>query len=93
LVDHGTSPISVNAAITRLKFFFAITADQAGPMARMQPVRIPRTLPVVLSRVEVSPLSPPATSNTRRRSHLPTVPGYAPAKSFRSRSATSTVSA
>jgi site-specific recombinase XerD len=56
LVDHGTSPVSLNAAITGLKFFFAITADQAGLMARMQPVRVPRTLPVVLSREEVSRL-------------------------------------
>ena len=56
LVDHGTSPVSLNAAITGLKFFFAVTADQAGLMARMQPVRVPRTLPVVLSREEVSRL-------------------------------------
>ena len=56
LVDHGTSPVSLNAAITGLKFFFTITADQAGLMARMQPVRVPRTLPVVLSREEVSRL-------------------------------------
>jgi len=56
LVDRGTSPVSLNAAITGLKFFFAITADQAGLMARMQPVRVPRTLPVVLSREEVSRL-------------------------------------
>ena len=40
LVDHGTSPVSLNAAITGLKFFFAVTADQAGLMARMQPVRV-----------------------------------------------------
>ena len=53
LVDQGTSPVSLNAAITGLKFFFAITADQAGLMARMQPVRVPRTLPMVLSREEV----------------------------------------
>jgi len=56
LVDRGTSPVSLNAAITGLKFFFTITADQAGLMARMQPVRVPRTLPVVLSREEVSRL-------------------------------------
>ena len=56
LVDGGTSPVSLNAAITALKFFFAITADQAELMARMQPVRVPRTLPVVLSREEVARL-------------------------------------
>jgi integrase len=51
LVDHGTSPVPLNAAITRLKFFFAITADQAGLIARMQPVRVPRTLPVCSAEV------------------------------------------
>ena len=56
LVDHGTSPVSLNAAITGLKFFFEVTADQAGLMARMQPLRVPRTLPVVLSREEVARL-------------------------------------
>jgi site-specific recombinase XerD len=56
LVDGGTSPVSLNAAITALKFFFAITTDQAELMARMQPVRVPRTLPVVLSREEVARL-------------------------------------
>ena len=29
LVDHGTSPVSLNAAITGLKFFFEITLDRA----------------------------------------------------------------
>jgi integrase/recombinase XerD len=52
-VDHGTSPISLNAAITGLKFFFGITLDRGELMAKMQPVFVPRTLPVVLSREEV----------------------------------------
>ena len=56
LVDHGTSPISLNATITGLKFFFDVTLDRAELMARMQPVRVPRTLPVVLSREEVARL-------------------------------------
>jgi integrase/recombinase XerD len=56
LVDGGISPMSLNAAITALKFFFAVTADQAELLARMQPVRVPRTLPVVLSREEVARL-------------------------------------
>lgn len=56
LVDQGTSPVSLNAAITGLKFFFEITADHAELMSRMQPVRVPRTLPVVLSRDEVTRL-------------------------------------
>lgn len=56
LVDHGTSPVSLNAAITGLKFFFEITLDQGDLMAKMQPVRVPHTLPVVLSREEVARL-------------------------------------
>ena len=56
LVDQGISPVSLNAAISGLKFFFDITLDRQELMARMQPVRVPRTLPVVLSPEEVSRL-------------------------------------
>jgi len=56
LVDHGTSPITLNATITALKFFFDVTLDRGELMARMQPVYVPRRLPVVLSREEVARL-------------------------------------
>lgn len=56
LVDRGTSAISLNAAITGLKFFFAVTLDRGAMMAKMQHVYVPRTLPVVLSRDEVKRL-------------------------------------
>lgn len=56
LVDHGISPVSLNAAITGLKFFFDVTLDHPELMAKIQPVRVPRTLPVVLSREEVARL-------------------------------------
>ena len=56
LVDQGISPVSLNAAISGLKFVFDITIGRAELMARMQPVRVPRTLPVVLSPEEVSRL-------------------------------------
>jgi site-specific recombinase XerD len=56
LVDRGTSPISLNAAITGLKFLFEVTLDHGELIAKMQPVRVPRTLPVVLSREEVARL-------------------------------------
>ena len=56
LVDQGTSPITLNATITGLKFFFEVTLDRAELMAKMQPVRVPRKLPVVLSRDEVARL-------------------------------------
>jgi len=56
LVDCGTSPITLNATITGLKFFFDVTLDRGELMAKMQPVRVPQTLPVVLSREEVARL-------------------------------------
>jgi len=56
LVDHGTSPITLNATITGLKFFFDVTLDRSELMSKMKPVHVPRTLPVVLSREEVSAL-------------------------------------
>jgi integrase/recombinase XerD len=56
LVDRGISPISLNAAITGLKFFFEVTVGDTERMAKMQPVHLPRTLPVILSREEVSRL-------------------------------------
>ena len=62
LVDHGTSPITLNATITGLKFFFDVTLGRAEVMAKMQPVHVPRTLPVVLSREEATSLIAAAPS-------------------------------
>ncbi len=56
LVDTGTSPITLNATLTGLKFFFDITLGRIELMARMQPVKVPRTLPVVLSTEEAARL-------------------------------------
>ena len=56
LVDTGTSPVTLNATLTGLKFFFDVTLGHLELMARMQPVKLPRTLPVVLSSEEVSRL-------------------------------------
>jgi integrase/recombinase XerD len=56
LVDTGTSPITLNATLSGLKFFFDVTLGRIDLMARMQPVKLPRTLPVVLSVEEVSRL-------------------------------------
>jgi site-specific recombinase XerD len=69
LVDHGTSPVSLNAAITGLKFFFEITLQKPELMARMQPVRVPRILPVVLSPDEVRRLIA-ATGNLKHQTAL-----------------------
>jgi len=56
MVDHGTSPITLNATITGLKFFFDTTLHRSELMARMSPVHVPQTLPVILSREEVARL-------------------------------------
>jgi integrase/recombinase XerD len=69
LVDSGTSPVSLNAAITALKFFFEVTLGQGELMAKMQPVRLPHTLPVVLSRDEVARLIA-AASNLKHQTAL-----------------------
>jgi integrase/recombinase XerD len=69
LVDRGTSPVSLNAAITGLRFFFEITLQKPELMARMQPVRVPRVLPVILSPDEVRRLIA-ATGNLKHQTAL-----------------------
>ena len=44
LVDTGTSPVTLNATLTGLKFFFDITLGHIELMARMQPVKLPQCL-------------------------------------------------
>jgi site-specific recombinase XerD len=56
LVDQGISPITLNATLTGLKFFFEVTLERPEAIARMSTVRVPRTLPVVLSRDEAARL-------------------------------------
>jgi integrase/recombinase XerD len=69
LVDQGTSPITLNATITGLKFFFDTTLNHGELMAKMSPVRVPQTLPVVLSREEVARLLA-AVSNLKHQTAL-----------------------
>ena len=69
LVDHGTSPASLNSAISGLKFFFNITLDRPEVMAKMQPVHLPRKLPVILSPDEVKRLSA-AAGNLKHQTAL-----------------------
>lgn len=56
LVDTGTSPFTLNATLTALKFFFDVTVRSPNLMVGMQSVRLPQKLPVVLSREEVAKL-------------------------------------
>jgi len=56
LVDTGISSVSLNAAITGLRFFFEVTLGRSDAMAKMKAVYEPRRLPVVLSAEEVTRL-------------------------------------
>jgi integrase/recombinase XerD len=56
LVDAGTSPITLNATITGLKFLFDVTLGHGDVLAKMQSIRVPRKIPVVLNKQEVARL-------------------------------------
>src|SRR5258705_3503373 len=56
LVDVGISPVSINATITGLKFFFEATVGRPELGTKMRPLRVEHELPVVLSREEVARL-------------------------------------
>lgn len=76
LVDHGTSAVSLNHAITGLKFFFTVTLDRPELIVRMQPVRVPRILPVVLSPDEVRRLAVSRARSTRPVEHATVEPRH-----------------
>ena len=46
LVDHGTSAVSLNHAITGLKFFFTVTLDRPELMVSMHPCTCPADCPL-----------------------------------------------
>jgi site-specific recombinase XerD len=68
-VKQGISAITLNATITGLKFFFESTLGRKEVMAKMHPVRVRRTLPIILSREEVRRLID-AASNLKHRTAL-----------------------
>ena len=54
LTDTGTSRITINTTITGLRFFFEVTVGDKNIVGKLKTVPVPRRLPVVLSREEVS---------------------------------------
>jgi len=64
LADQGTSPITLNATITVLRFLFEVTLDRKDVVEKLSTVPVPRKLPVVLSREEVHRLLE-ATTNLK----------------------------
>ena len=69
MVDRGTSAVSINNALSGLKFLFEHTLDHPELMRKMQSVRVPHKLPVVLSRDEVARLLA-ASGNLKHRTAL-----------------------
>ncbi len=53
LTESAVSQISLNAAVTALRFFFEVTLGRGELMAKMSHVQVPRKLPVILSPEEV----------------------------------------
>ena len=54
LATTGTSPTTINATLTGLRFFFEFTLERPEAMKRTRPVYVERKLPVVLSMEEVA---------------------------------------
>lgn len=68
-IKQGISAITLNATITGLKFFFDSTLGRKEVMDKTHPVRVRRTLPIILSREEVRRLID-AASNLKHRTAL-----------------------
>jgi site-specific recombinase XerD len=62
LVDQGTSRVTLNATVTALRFLFEVTLDRKDVVDKLNTVPVPRKLPNVLSREEVSRLLEATTS-------------------------------
>ncbi len=69
LVEEGVSCTTINATITGLKFFFAVSLERPSALKRMSPVPQPQKLPRVLSVDEVARLLAGA-SNPKHRAAL-----------------------
>ena len=69
LVNKGVSSITLNATITALRFLFENTLNRADTLLKMSTVPVPRKLPVVLSRQEVTRLID-ASGNPKYRAAL-----------------------
>ena len=54
--SEGASAATMNAAVSALRFFFAVTLDRGDAEVGMTMVRMPRRLPVILSPEEVARL-------------------------------------
>ncbi len=62
LVKQGVSRITINATVAGLRFLFDVTLDRKDVVDKLRTVPVPRKLPIVLSREEVSQLLEATTS-------------------------------
>jgi site-specific recombinase XerD len=69
LVETDLSPITINATLTGLGFFFGVTLERPSALKRMSRVRQPQKLPQVLSVDEVARLLA-AARNPKHRAAL-----------------------
>ena len=69
--DSCAAVISLNAAVSALRFFFTVTLGRGDAQVGMTTVREPRKLPVVLSPEEVARLLDAAPGLKYRASALP----------------------
>ena len=56
LVENNTSRISYNTVLTAVRFLFNVTLNQPDKVRQLVPVPVPRKLPRILSREEVTRL-------------------------------------
>jgi site-specific recombinase XerD len=66
MVDQGHSAQTLNSTISGLKFLFIHTLNRPEVVAKLQPIKYPRTLPTVLSREEAKRLIA-ATANFKHQ--------------------------
>jgi len=56
LVEAGTSPITLNATLTAIRFLFQVTLDRPQVVAKIRHVQVEQKLPFILSREEATRL-------------------------------------
>jgi len=56
LTNNGTSRISLNASVTALRFLYTVTLGRHETIAKISSVPVPRKLPIILNKNEVTRL-------------------------------------
>jgi site-specific recombinase XerD len=70
LTNNGTSRISLNASVTALRFLYTVTLERHGIIAKISSVPVPRKLPIILNKNEVTRLIEAAASSPKYQAAL-----------------------